>query len=255
MRWLAPLALLAAAPQAAPPAVPAPPIAAAVVTAQLPHDPASFTEGLFWHDGALFESTGQVGQSSIRRVDPATGRTLQSVSIPAPYFGEGIVLWRKQIISLTWQHHVGWRWSLNGFRKLGSFKYPGEGWALTSDGHSLIMSNGTPQLRFLDPASFAERRRLTVTFRGQPLANLNELEWVDGEILANVWHSKGIVRIDPASGKVIGVIDLSALVSTVHPTDPEAVANGIAWDARHRQLYVTGKEWPVMFRIEPPKTR
>ena len=242
------------APAPVPTAVPepAPPVAAAVVVARLPHDPRAFTEGLFYRDGAFFEATGEVGRSFIRKVDPATGRVLKSVTIAAPYFGEGIAPVGNQIVSLTWQHHIGFRWTIDGFRKVGSFSYPGEGWALTGDGRELVMSDGTAALRFLDPRTMAERRRLAVTYRGRPLAQLNELEWVDGEILANVWHTDAIVRIDPASGKVVGVIDLSALTAEVHPTEAEAVPNGIAWDAAHRRLFVTGKDWPVIFEIAPP---
>ncbi len=251
MRWL--IALLLAILPADSIADEAPPVTKAHVIARLPHDPTAFTEGLFFSGGAFYESTGEVGHSSIRRVDPATGKVVRQITIPPPYFGEGIAQVGKQIVSLTWQHGIGFRWSADRFRKLGEFHYTGEGWALASDGRMLVMSDGTPTLRVLDPKTLAVKRRIAVIFKGKPLELLNEIEIVDGEILANVWHTSAIVRIDPASGKVIGVIDLSALVAEVDASDPEAVLNGIAWDARHRRLYVTGKMWPTMFQIAPPK--
>lgn len=244
---LAALLLLGAAPPEAMPSAPA------EVVATLPHDRSAFTEGLFFRDGAFYESTGEVGRSFIRKVDPATGRVLRQVVVPPPYFGEGIVAWGKQLISLTWKDGLGFRWTLDGFRRSGTFRYPGEGWALTSDGRNLIMSDGTPQLRFLDPVTLKERRRVTVTANGEPVGNVNELEFVDGEVLANVWHTNAIIRIDPVSGHVVGLIDLSALTAQVHATDPEAVPNGIAWDAKRRRLWVTGKDWPTIFQIRPPK--
>ncbi len=233
---------------------PAPvPTMAASVIRTFPHDPRAFTEGLLFHDGHLYESTGEPGRSSIREVDLATGKVLRSVAIPPPTFGEGIVVWGRQIISLTWQDGIGWRWSLADFKRVGSFRYPGEGWALTTDGRSIIMSDGTDQLRFLDPVTLAERSRLRVMNGDRPVDQLNELEYVDGEILANIWRTNRIARIDPVSGAVIGWIDVSALTAKVHPTDQDDVPNGIAWDAAHRRLFVTGKDWPLLFQIRPPK--
>lgn len=228
------------------------PVAQAEVLERLPHDPASFTEGFFVSDGAFYESTGQVGRSFIRKVDPKTGKVLRQVAVPAPYFGEGIALVGQEIVSLTWQHGTGFRWSARDFRKLGEFRYSGEGWALASDGALLVMTDGTSTIRVLDPKTLAVTRTIAVTLRGAPLDDLNEVEIVDGEILANVWHANAIVRIDPASGRVTGLIDVSALVREVKPTDPEAVPNGIAWDARARRLYVTGKLWPTVFEIRWP---
>ena len=208
--------------------------------------------GLFIRDGVLYESTGQVGASSIRKVVLETGKVVQRVTIPAPYFGEGIVAIGRQIISLTWQHHIGFRWSIDGFKRLGSFAYPGEGWALTSDGRRIIMSDGTPQLRFLDPGTLKETRRITVIADGQPLQRINELEYVEGEIYANVWMTDWIARIDPASGRVVGWIDVAALARLSHSDGVNSVANGIAWDAKARRLYVTGKNWPYLFEIKRP---
>ena len=246
---LVPLLLLLGAGQA-PEAIPVMP---AQVIRTLPHDNGAFTEGLFYRDGYFWESTGEIGRSSIRKVKPETGRVVQRATIYPPYFGEGIVAVGQEISSLTWRQGVGFRWSIDTLRRRGSFRYPGEGWALTTDGSSVIMSDGTAALRFLDPVTLKERRRLTVTADGIAIDQLNELEYVDGEILANVWRTNRIARIDPATGHVIGWIDVSALAATVHLDDPDAVANGIAWDKVHRHLYVTGKYWPTMFEIAPPK--
>jgi glutamine cyclotransferase len=214
-----------------------------------PHDTTAFTEGLFYLDGQLYESTGLVGRSTIRRVRLEDGHVLQSVAIPAGPFGEGIVNWGDQIVSLTWQGGVGYRWNRRTLARIGEWHYPGEGWALTRNATEIVMSDGTAQLRFLDPSTLAERRRLDVTIRGAPLERINELEWVDGAILANVWLTGFIVRIDPASGRVTGVIDLSALAVENARTDEDNVLNGIAWDAAHRRLFITGKNWPHLYEI------
>jgi glutamine cyclotransferase len=244
----------AQAPAAAPssPAAPAdePQTYDARIVHTYPHDPHAFTEGLFYLDGQLYESTGLTGQSTIRRVRLEDGQVLQSVSLPSGPFGEGIVNWGSQIISLTWQGGVGYRWDRRTMRRLGEWHYPGEGWALTRNAREIVMSDGTPQLRFLDPTTLAERRRLTVTIRGAPLERLNELEWVDGAILANVWLTGYIVRIDPASGHVTGVIDLRPLATENARADEDNVLNGIAWDAARRRLFVTGKNWPHLYEIE-----
>jgi len=214
-----------------------------------PHDSRAFTEGLLYHDGLIYESTGMVGQSDIRAVRLTDGRVLRRVTVPPPYFGEGIALWKDRLVSLTWRHGQGFTWSLSGLKKRGSFAYEGEGWGMTSDGARLIMSDGTPELRFLDPASLKETGRISVTWNGQPVPMLNELEYVDGEILANVWMTPRIARIDPASGRVIDWIDLSALIARARVTDPDDVLNGIAWDEKGRRLFVTGKNWPRLFEI------
>ena len=242
------LALLLAVPAAAQTI----PIAPAQVVARFPHDPRAFTEGLLWHDGALYEATGEPGRSSIRKVDLKTGKVLQKVDIPPPTFGEGIAIWKDEIVSLTWKQHIGWRWDLKTFRQLGEFHYPGEGWALTGDGTHLLMTDGSDEIRVLDPETMKELRRISVTADGRPLENVNELEWVDGEILANVWMTNVIARIDPATGKVIGWIDLSALTAEINPSNPDDVPNGIAWDAKGKRLFVTGKDWPTLFEIALP---
>lgn len=215
-----------------------------------PHDSAAFTQGLFYLDGYLYESTGLVSESSIRRVELNTGKVLQNTPIAPPYFGEGIVNWKDRIISLTWQHHVGWVFDLQKLKVRSEFHYPREGWGLTQDGKQLIMSDGTAALRLLDPETLRQTGKIDVTWQGQPLGNLNELEWIKGEIYANVWLTDWIVRIDPASGRVVGVIDLKGLLSAQdrQHSDPD-VLNGIAYDAEHDRLFVTGKRWPKLFEI------
>ena len=250
MKWLL-TALVAALLAGAPIAPAAVPVWGVSVVHVYPHDRNAFTEGLFYLDGFLYESTGLNGLSSVRKVDLATGRVLQSRNLPRQYFGEGIVAWRNHLIQLTWQSHVGFVDDLATFRELRQFSYTGEGWALTQNGRQIIMSDGSPQLRFLDPATLKEVRRLTVTADGQPVKNLNELEWVKGEILANIWLTNFIARIDPASGKVTGWIDVTGLMSPAElGGDPDAIPNGIAYDAVHDRLFVTGKRWPKLFEIK-----
>ena len=232
------------------------PVYKAEVVRAYPHDRAAFTEGLFYLDGWLYESTGQGVRPAIRKVDLASGRVLQSHDLGRQFFGEGIVAWKDHLIQLTWQSHVGFVDDLATFKELRRFSYTGEGWALTQNGRQLIMSDGTPQLRFLDPVTLKEVRRLTVTADGQPVKNLNELEWVKGEILANIWLTNRIARIDPATGKVVGWIDLTGLMRPREVgDDPDAVANGIAYDAEHDRLFVTGKLWPRLFEIKLVRRR
>jgi len=244
------LAPLAAACAQAAPGVPAePPTYGYRVAATYPHDPAAFTQGLFWSDGHLYESTGQIGRSTIRKVT-LDGRVVQSVPIRPDLFGEGIVDWGRQIISITWQDRIGFRWDKDSLREIGSFTYPGEGWGLTRDARHIIMSDGTATLRFLDPATLREVRRLQVTEGGRPLDRLNELEWVNGEILANVWMTPRIARIDPTSGRVTGWIDLQPLVAENQGGNVDAVLNGIAYDPAADRLFVTGKNWPRLYEID-----
>ena len=251
-------AALAAAAAFATHAQPAPtpdtlPVEHATALRTYPHDRTAFTEGLFIDAGQLYESTGEPGRSSVRHVDLATGRVLQKAVVPAPLFGEGIAPWKGQIISLTWRDGVGFRWSRRSLAPLAHFNFIGEGWGMTRMGDRLVMSDGSSSLEIIDPDSFRLQSRLAVTANGVPVDNLNELEWVDGEILANIWMTDRIARIDPASGHVVGWIDLAALHAKAGAFGADQVANGIAWDAAHRRLYVTGKEWPVLFEIAPPK--
>ena len=215
-----------------------------------PHDMSAFTQGLFYENGALYESTGRVGQSSLRRVRLTDGVVEQSANIEPPFFGEGSTVWDDEIISLTWRAGVGMRWDRDTFRLKSTFRYRGEGWGLTQDGKNLIMSDGTPVLRFLDPKNFSEQRLLEVTENGMALANLNELEWVDGQIYANVWMSDRIVRIDPDSGKVLGSIGLADIARKVLIYERDDVLNGIAYDKAGKRLFVTGKKWPLLFELK-----
>jgi glutamine cyclotransferase len=238
-------------------AAPAAPAAAQQVPMQgyeivrtYPHDPRAFTQGLLYLDGGLYESTGQIGESTVRKVSLADGRVLKSADVPRPHFGEGLVNWGSELISITWQGGVGFRWDKESFRKLAEFRYPGEGWGLTQNGREIIMSDGTPELRFLDPKTLAERRRVKVTLRGRPLPNLNELDWVKGQVYANVWQTDFIVRIDPATGKVVGLIDLRGLQAKAGRSGLDEVLNGIAYDAKGDHLFVTGKRWPSLYEIK-----
>ena len=215
-----------------------------------PHDPDAFTEGLFYLEGKMYESTGLNGRSQIREERLEDGKVLRSINVDRRYFGEGIVAWGSEIRSLTWQGGVGFRWRRSDFVRVGEFHYPGEGWALTRNDRDIIMSDGTAQLRFLDPATMAERRRITVTDEGRPVERLNELEWVKGEIFANVWMTSRIARIDPKSGRVTGWIDLAQLVAEHAPPGEDSVLNGIAYDAAKDRLFVTGKNWPSLLEIK-----
>jgi glutaminyl-peptide cyclotransferase len=214
-----------------------------------PHDPRAFTQGLQYLDGVLYEGTGQVGQSSIRRVELETGKVLQKRDVPPPHFGEGITVWKQELIELTWKSNVAFVYDKKTFEPRRTFKYAGEGWGLTQDATNLYMSDGTDELRVLDPATFVERRRIKVTSAGAPLQELNELEWVKGEIFANVWMTDRIARIAPASGKVVGYVDLRGLLSASERASTD-VLNGIAYDAAHDRLFITGKWWPKLFEIK-----
>lgn len=235
---------------AAPP--PPPATVAARVLATYPHDANAFTQGLFVRDGHLYETTGLERRSTLREVELTTGRVLRQVSLPADQFGEGSTDFGPDIYSITWQGGIGHRWRLADFRHLGNFRYDGEGWGLTQDGKQLILSDGTATLRFLDPKTLKVTRRITVTDNGIPKDQLNELEYVDGEILANIWHEDRIARIDPHTGRIKGWIDFSAVVAALPLMNPEAVLNGIAWDKKARKLYVTGKLWPALYQIAWP---
>jgi glutaminyl-peptide cyclotransferase len=217
-----------------------------------PHDREAFTQGLVYRDGFLYEGTGLTkpeGQSSIRKVKLETGEVLQKRDVPDPYFGEGIIIWKGRLLELTWKGEMGFLYDLATFAPKGEFKYFGEGWGLTVDGKRIIMSDGTPQLRFWDPDTLQETGRITVTDEGRPVKNLNELEWVKGEIYANVWTTDRIARIDPKTGNVVGWIDCTGLLSPSDRIAGTDVFNGIAYDAQHDRLFVTGKKWPKLFEI------
>lgn len=216
-----------------------------------PHASDAFTQGLFFDDGALYETTGQYGESSLRRVDLETGEVLQKTALPQSLFGEGAAMALGDIFVLSWKNGIAFRFDPENFTLEKSYSYEGEGWGLAFTGEELVMSDGGAQLRFIDPLTFEETRRLRVTLRGQPLHNLNELEWVDGEIFANVWKTDAIVRIDPSSGAVTGIIDLRGLLPDEdHEQGKTDVLNGIAYKGEKDVLYVTGKYWPKLFKIE-----
>lgn len=214
-----------------------------------PHDPQAFTQGLVYVDGYLYESTGLNGRSTLRKVDLETGRMLQEARLPAEYFGEGLTNWDNTLIQLTWTSHVALVYDRKTFRLLRTVPYRWEGWGLTQDGQHLIASDGSAMLRFLNPETLAEDRGISVSNHGAPVKNLNELEYIRGEIYANVWMTNKIVCISPATGDVISTINLAGILPEIFIRSPEAVLNGIAYDAAHDRLFVTGKLWPMLFQI------
>jgi glutaminyl-peptide cyclotransferase len=215
-----------------------------------PHDQQAFTQGLIYIDGHLYESTGITGRSSLRMEELETGRILKFHDVPGKYFAEGLTDWGNTLVQLTWETHVAFVYDRSTFRLLNTFHYDGEGWGLTHDTKNLILSDGSAILRFFDPATFHEVRSVTVKDQGKPVAQLNELEFIHGEIYANIWHTDRIARISPATGKVLGWIDLTGLLPASQRSDPEAVLNGIAYDTAHNRLFVTGKLWPKIFEIK-----
>ncbi|MEO9971134.1 MAG: glutaminyl-peptide cyclotransferase [Hyphomonadaceae bacterium] len=242
----------AASPAPAPtPAAPKPVIRQSYeIVRQMPHDTAAFTQGLYFHDGILFESTGRYGESQVRKLDPDTGEATMIKDLPETVFGEGSARWGDKMIVLTWRSGTGFVVDQETLETVSAFSYPGEGWGLTANDSHLIQSNGSDQLLFLDPETFKITKRVRVTLNGNPLRNLNELEWIEGEVWANVWQADQIVRIDPESGHVLGVIDLTGLFPAEQRNVPlDDVLNGIAYDADTQRIFVTGKHWPSLFEI------
>lgn len=232
-----------------------PPVYGYEVIKTYPHDPSAFTQGLVIRDGVLLESTGK-DPASVRRVSLEDGRVLQSRMLAPQYFGEGLTELNGTVYTLTWQHGRGFMWSPDDLSPKGEFTYSGEGWGLTDDGQRLILSDGTDRLRFFDPQTMAETGFVRVTLTGRPLNRLNELEWIDGEVWANVWQTPFIVRINPDNGQVTGIIDLTDILPEGLVRNPlDDVLNGIAWDKENQRLYVTGKNWPHLFeiRLTPPR--
>ena len=229
---------------------PHPPVEVFEVINVFPHDPEAFTQGLIYVDGRMFESTGRY-PSTVREVRLEDGEILARTTLDLSLFGEGLTEIEGRLYSLTWQGGQGFIWDRDDLTDpIGTFRYEGEGWGLTDNDDQLILSDGTPVIRFLDPESFEVTRQITVTFRGQPVSRLNELEWVNGQILANLWLQDLIVRIDPETGEVVGVIDLTNLFPAAQRARPrDDVLNGIAWDADGQRLFVTGKDWPHLFEI------
>jgi len=215
-----------------------------------PHDPAAFTQGLVYRDSFLYEGTGLNGRSQLRKVRLETGEVVQHSDLGKEFFGEGIAIVGNKIFQLTWQSHVGFVYNLADFKLLRQFSYPGEGLGLTSHGNEIFMSDGSAEIRVLDAATFKEKRRFTVREGDTSIDQLNELEYVEGEIYANIWQTDRIARISPVSGKVVGWIDLTGLLSPVFRRREDAVLNGIAYDATHKRLFVTGKLWPKIFEIQ-----
>ncbi len=219
------------------------------IVAIYPHDTSAYTQGLFWHDGNLYEGTGRYGTSWLRKVDAQTGEVLQQVSLPSEHFGEGIALLGGRIFQLTWLSQRGFIYDAASFERLGEFRYDTEGWGLTTDGTHLIMSDGSARLFFLDGNTRHLTRTVRVRDEGKDLDDLNELEYIDGLIYANVWHSDIVFKIDPVSGAVVGRVDFSDLLAGERPPSPEAVLNGIAYNPSSGHLYITGKQWPKLFEI------
>lgn len=214
-----------------------------------PHDPEAFTQGLVYHQGVLYESTGLNGSSSLRQVDLTTGQVTKIVNVPSQYFAEGLVLFNNRLYQLTWLSQLAFVYDLSSFGMQKTFNYSGEGWGLTHDGHSLIMSNGSNQISFLDPETFHVQRTISVTDNNVPVRQLNELEYIKGQIFANIWQTDRIARIDPQTGRVTGWVNLAGLLSYEDRNRPVDVLNGIAYDETNDRLFVTGKLWPKLFEI------
>ena len=227
------------------------PVQSYKVVATFPHDTSSFTQGLvFASDGQLYESTGLEGESTLRRVDIATGQTLQKIDVPSQYFAEGLAMVGDELLQLTWRHKLGFVYDRKTFKQKRTFSYKTEGWGIAYDGTSnLVMSDGSDTLTFLDPKSLAVAKTLRVMDAGRPVSNLNELEWIEGEIWANIWMTDRIARISPRTGEVNAWIDLSSLFPVAQRMPPADVMNGIAYDKATRRIYITGKKWPRLYQI------
>lgn len=219
------------------------------IVATYPHDTKAYTQGLVYLDGLLYESTGQYDASSLRKVELKKGKVKKKIDVPGQYFAEGMTILNGKIYQLTWQQHKGFIYDLKDFKLEREFPYEGEGWGLTNDGHSLILSDGTNQLRFIDPATFRVLKTVSVLNDNQPLTEINELEYIHGEIYANVWKTDKIVRIDPQTGRILAWIDLTGLRPNETLSNGENVLNGIAYDEANDRLYVTGKRWPTLYEI------
>ncbi|MBS1800263.1 MAG: glutaminyl-peptide cyclotransferase [Acidobacteria bacterium] len=231
------------------------PVAPCKVVAKLPHSTENYTEGFFYRDGHFYEGTGREGHSSLIITEPATGKVLQRHDLPSTYFGEGIVDWHDNLLEWTWQSHTGFILDRVSLRIIGQFHYDGEGWGMTRTATELITSDGSAILRFRNPDTFDKTRQIVVRDGDRPVQQLNELEFVDGEIYANIWHSDRIARISPKDGRVLGWIDCTGLLDASQKIDAESVLNGIAYDAQHHRLFVTGKQWPNIFEIRVPTAR
>jgi glutaminyl-peptide cyclotransferase len=221
------------------------------VIATYPHDTSSFTQGLVYaSNGQMYESTGLEGESTLRLVDIASGKTLQRIDVPAQYFAEGLAMVGDELLQLTWKHQLGFVYDRKTFKRKRTFPYKSEGWGIAYDGTSrLVMSDGSDTLTFLDPKTFASGKKLRVLDAGKPVANLNELEWIEGEVWANVWMTDRIARISPNTGEVNAWVDLSTLFPRSQRTPPADELNGIAYDKATRRIFITGKKWPKLYQI------
>jgi glutaminyl-peptide cyclotransferase len=237
--------------QTAPAVPPRVPTLGYEVVKSYPHDPNAFTQGLLYHEGYFYESTGRYSQSSLRKVEIETGAVLQEVPVESTYFAEGLALFNGQLFQLTWQNRKGFIYDLNSFSRLNTFEYTTEGWGLTNDNRSLILTDGSNRLRFLDPATFQVQRTVTVVHQNRAVDRLNEIEYIKGEIFANIWLTDRIVRIDPETGRINAFVDLSGLLSDADRAGRSVdVLNGIAYDESGDRLFVTGKLWPKVFEIK-----
>jgi glutamine cyclotransferase len=240
---------LAAIAAAFPATVLAAPVSSYKIVAEFPHSTGSYTEGFFYRDGLFYDGTGLKGSSAILVIEPKTGKVVQRRDLPQQFFGEGIVDWGPNIYEWTWQSHICFVFDRFSLRPAGQFTYSGEGWGMTRTPKAIITSDGTATLRFRDPKTFEETRHIVVKDGRHTVQPLNELEYVKGEIYANIWHSDRIARISPRDGHVLGWIDLTGLMPTSRRVNDESVLNGIAYDAKHDRLFVTGKQWPTVFEI------
>jgi len=226
------------------------PVCTFQIVSAFPHDQAAFTQGLIFENGSLYEGTGLYGQSTLRRVDLESGEVLQAISLPPAYFGEGITIWEDRILQLTWRSGIGFVYDRQSFELLASYQYPTEGWGITHDGSTLIMSDGTPTLHFWDPDTLVETGSISVYDDAGPVTWLNELEYIQGTVYANVWQTDRIAVIDPLTGQVTAWIDLQGLLAPEDSSAGVDVLNGIAYDEQGDRLFVTGKLWPKLFEIE-----
>lgn len=231
------------------------PVSTYKVVAEFPHSTGNYTEGFFYRDGLFYEGTGIEGSSAVLVIDPATGKVLQRRDLPPQFFGEGIVDWGHLIYEWTWHSHVCFVYDRFSLRPIRQFTYSGEGWGMTRNAREIITSDGTSTLRFRDPETFKETHHIVVKDRNTPVEQLNELEYIKGEIYANIWQSDRIARISPRDGHVIGWIDLTGLMPASRRVNEESVLNGIAYDAQHDRLFVTGKQWPSVFEIKVVATQ
>jgi glutamine cyclotransferase len=246
-----PSATVSAAPTAAPSTAPAGeiPVWTYEIINTYPHDSSSYTQGLIYRDDVLYESAGQYNESSLRKVDLKTGKVLKKIPVPGQYFAEGMTVFKGKVFQLTWREEKVFVYEPDTFRKTGEFTYEGEGWGLTHDGQQLIMSDGSSQIRFINADTFKMERRINVTLKGRPVEELNELEYIKGEIYANIYQTDRIVRIDPKTGQVLGMIDMTGILPGKSPDEMDNVLNGIAYDEKGERIFITGKRWPKLFEV------